>query len=355
MNFSYSRFNLFAGCPFAYKQEYIIKAAKIRSNALDTGSLAHAAIDGYLKHLMNTGQQTDITGMEQIVHQVFYGGEEHGLGSSDYQEILDICQLFADRFILNIDTAYGAEEWIEVPLGKDLMRMKIDFTEIEGNTATITDWKSDRAIRSQSDIDKDFQLQVYAWGLWKQLPYLEEFVVRLNFICYFATRETVIYADQMEQIEKQIVGQMEQIKAEREFKATPGKYCQWCPYTANCPLTISNIVSCKDGHDAERLFGEILMMQRKIDERKEALRAYTNTNGSVELNGMMIGHIPSTGKKIEDVEAFIEAAKVSNIDWHKYISIDGRRVEKFKRHEIIGELFKENTTTRFQIKKAKEE
>jgi CRISPR/Cas system-associated exonuclease Cas4 (RecB family) len=355
MNFSYTRLDLFSSCPFAYKQKYIVKAAEIRSEALDTGSIAHAAIDRYLKHLIETGQQTDITAMADIVHGVFYGGEEHGLGSSEYQEVFDICQLFADRFILNPDTAYGPEEWFEHKIGPDLMRGKIDWLEMDGNAAVVTDWKSDRAIRSQSDVDSDFQLKVYAWGLWRMFPHIEEIIVRLNFIRYFVPRETVIYSDEMPQIEKQITSQIEQIKAEKEFKATPGKFCQWCPYTEACPLVISNLISCQNADDAERLFGEILMMQRKIDERKEALKAYTNKNGVIELNGMIIGYTPSTSNSIKDVKAFIDASERNDIKWMDYVNIDGRKIKKLERHEVIGELFEETTTTKFQVKKAKGE
>lgn len=59
MAYSYSRLEMYDGCPWAYKKVYVDGIKRPTNDALETGRKVHERIAGYLERLIHQKSQTD--------------------------------------------------------------------------------------------------------------------------------------------------------------------------------------------------------------------------------------------------------------------------------------------------------
>lgn len=364
-DYSFSRLNLFESCPAAFKAKYIDKIPEAPSEALLTGGLIHKIIAEYTKHCLECAVQTDVTEIPAIAQRCFYE-QPAGLGSSKYGEILSLAQYFADTHQANIQYLVGIEEWIQAELagGKYLFRGIIDRLDIEDSAATITDYKTDYQIRSQSDVEHDFQLAVYAWLVSREYPQVEQFEVRLDFVRFNVQRSAVFERGQVEKIEGQIlalIGQVEKAIAERKFPPRPGHFCAWCGYSSRCPAAKqipADVRPITGAEDARAVAEELAILERQVAVRKEALKAYCSQAGPVEANGLTWGFQKVGGLGIENVEGFVQILNEHGLDPRPYLTVNGTKIKKLWEKNGLGEKLKaiavDKSTTRFEGKKVKD-
>lgn len=181
-HYSYTRLGLFETCPRAFKLKYVDRLPEAPSDALVIGRLVHEIIAEYDRHLLQNGLETDVTVLPEITRRVFYK-EPNQLGSTGLAEIEAIMETFAQSHVFHPGVTVGIEEQIKLQLAPDMMFWGVlDLLEIDGTTATIVDYKTDWVVRSQAEVEKDFQLQVYAWAVTREYPQVDTFRARLEFV-----------------------------------------------------------------------------------------------------------------------------------------------------------------------------
>jgi putative RecB family exonuclease len=361
-DYSYSRLNLFENCPAAFCKKYVEKVPEAPSEALATGNLVHKIIAAYSRHCLSQGLESDITAMPGIVRQCFYD-QPCGLASDRYPEVLALAQQWADTHTVPLATLVGIEEWMEAWLAnrKYLFRGIIDRLEIDGTTAIITDWKTDWQLRSQAEVERDFQLAVYAWLVSREYPQVDRFVVKLDFVRYNVVRQAELDMGRVAQVEGQIlglIGQVEQAIKSGKFPPKPGHYCAWCGYSQQCPAAKNipdDVRPITSAEDARRVAEELAVLERQIAVRKEALKAWCNQNGPVKVNGLVWGFHLVESRTIEDVSEFVRLMNEAGVDPRPYLTVNGTKAKKiYGNPELVERLqpiIKDRSYTRFDSKK----
>jgi hypothetical protein len=234
----------------------------------------------------------------------------------------------------------------------------IDLLEIDGNTATIIDYKTDWAVRPQYEVDRDFQLKVYAWLVAQEYPQVTNFKAKLDFVRHSIVREVEMDIGDVLRTEAKLLGLIGLIELEKEFSPKPGAGCAWCNYIEKCPALkdISSTTICKTKEDAIRIAGELALLERQVSDRKEALKAWCSANGPVVANGLQWGFYPTLSKDIDDIQKFIDIVEGLGDDPYKYLSVDGRKAKKlWNRSDVaamLDEISKGKGYTSFKSKKA---
>jgi len=356
-HYSHTRFNQFETCPRSFKLRYLDRIPEKPSDALIIGRLVHEIIAEYDRALLKSGLQTDITLLPEITQMVFYK-KPHHLGSSRFTEIESIIESFANSHIFNPNTTVGIEEKIKLPLSNDILFWAVlDRLEIDDNVATIMDYKTDWAIRSQAETENDFQLHIYAWIVKKEYPQVDTFKARLEFVRHGVVREVDIDPVKVATTEDKIFGLIRQIESEVEFAPRPGEGCSWCSYVDMCPA-LKNLGGSiiKDEQDALRVAGELVLLEKQVADRKEALKKWCNVNGFVETNGLQWGYYVTESKSISDVKEFTKIMRDLGEDPEKYLSVDERRFTKKlqeKYADALASVLVDKSYTRFDSKKTK--
>lgn len=363
-HYSNTQFNLFNGCPQAYKFRYIDKLPERTSEFAILGRLIHDIIAEYDRHLLANKLGTDITALPKIAALIM-GKQDPGHGIdwlAIHWEMDKIVEAFGGAHVCHPEVTVGVEETIDVPIDDETtVTTRLDLLEIEGNVATIVDYKTDHQIRSQTDVEKDSQLHRYAWAVSKAYPQVEEFRGRLEFVRYGAVREVILDGAAIDKTEEAILAQIARMKAETAYLPTPGAGCAWCSYINQCEAIINigdQQIVCLREEDADRIADELALLERQVDDRKAALKFWCNKHGNVVRNGLAWGFWPSFTDSIGDIQKFHTLVAGAGLDPYAYLKVDMTQAKKLYKHPAIGDkvqsLVESKPSTRFDSKKHKE-
>jgi hypothetical protein len=234
----------------------------------------------------------------------------------------------------------------------------IDRLKDEGERIVITDYKTDHQIRSQADVDKDPQLKTYSWMAALKYPRAAEFVCGIDFVRHGVLRETTYTRDDIAAIEKQIVSQIQQIEADRDYKAVPGSACNWCSYTSDCPAVMAgnvDVVSTDD--EAGQAAAQLIALKARVKSLEDLLKPWTSSNGAVQVNGMEVGFFKSESYEYETAE-LMYVLNGNGLSAVEFLKADTSAIKKLAKAdpEIARDLegiAVDKSSTRFTTRKVK--
>ena len=212
------------------------------SEAAARGIEIHETLAIYINHLLETGHSTDLEAFDSLMKRV----------GSEAREVLE---RFRDSHAFDPEQILATELHIE--LDQDFRPIEhsessadyegtLDLVQLHSLTeAEIDDWKSYYQI-----IDADtFQSKFYPLLLMCLNPSLQKVTFVLEFVRYGAsrgveyTRKDLPWLKELARRERARQRQLHDLAAsgEREFKASPGRHCTWCPLLLNgCPVAKTN-------------------------------------------------------------------------------------------------------------------
>lgn len=300
-HYSYSRLEVYEGCPLAYKFQYKDKRQQLPSEALEDGSETHDWLAAYNKYLLEKNLKTDLDWIR---------------GANATPEVKEILDLYSETHILEPGNYVIEEMWRILLKGYNWWGM-IDLLKDEQSHVLITDFKTDHRVRSQTEIDKDRQLRFYAWMASRKYPHADTFVCSIDFVRHGVTRSTTYTVDDIPAIEKEIIAAIERIEADEEFKARPGTRCAWCSWTEICPVLQQGELEVVTGpNDAARAAEQLVVLKARIKTLEDMLKPWCSKEGAIPVNGMQVGYRTSHSAKYD----FNPLAEL--LGQYGYISID---------------------------------
>src|SRR5690606_38649092 len=157
--------------------------------------------------------------------------------------------------------------------------------------------------------------------------------------------------------EESILGAIERIQGEKDWRPAPGSPCTWCAYADRCPAVGQHVdvVRIASPEDAERVAGELAALERQVELRKKALKEWTNEAGPVQVNGLEWGHFLSEPEGIDDIEAFIERCRKIGINPMDFLSVSAQRLRALPAgdRERLADLMVDKSRTAFRSRKVK--
>lgn len=314
-HYSYSKLNLYDGCPRAFHERYIEKRPEVESDALKLGSEVHEWIAEYNKHLVRAGTSTDLAFLRDA-----------GC-SGECREMLD---RYGETHLLELGT-YRIEEMWKLPVGRFTLWAKIDLLRDQETVITIEDLKSDHALRSQAALEKDFQLQTYAWCAGQKYPAAESFLCTLDFVRHGVTRSVTYTRDDLPEIETEILRRIEVIEADKDYAPTPGSQCEWCSWTKTCPAIKEGgieVITCTE--DAVTLAEEKIAIEARLKRVNSLLQPHCTAEGPIQSNGMEVGYWRSESITYPDTIALDRVLIDNNLNHFDYYKPDVTALKKLK-------------------------
>lgn len=236
--FSYSRLKKFEDCPFQFFKKYILGKEEPKTFPLALGSAAHDAIEGAL-----SGKDKSLALGEAIMEQDYF---------DDYKvDTLDTINTL-NEFIANAPVDYllekddlEIEKYFKIPLSDEDNAPYIrGYIDVIVDKQEIWDWKTNRF---SYDVTEEHQQGLYAWAIAKKYE-MEDIDARLFFLRNkWYSKHTYTQEDQEEARKwaynlaldiqrrlQELKKEPTMLKAAELFQANTNKYCEYCPFVAEC-------------------------------------------------------------------------------------------------------------------------
>jgi len=369
---SHSKLQLADDCLFAYKKKYLEKVDEPISSPGRVGSAFHRFTLLYGQHCIDNHLETDITVVPELVKKAVFTGDWQGeeLGSNIYQEVLGLSLQFGETHVFQPERIISLEErfpsgwdpdknlWPEPNLSHNHTFVGIiDRLELgdEPDTVVIHDYKTSWAVESQSQVEKDPQLRRYAWLVHQEYPQFKRFLVRLDYVRHNIIREAgPLTIDEVEDTEKEIISALNQLQGIKEFPATPGERCAYCGYSEICPAIEDNMKVIINGEDeAVKTAREILLLEKRLNDRKKALQMFTATGGKIQVDQTEFGYFRSESSDISNIREFLDRLlnELGEYAWD-YLKVDARKLKTLLKNEqnmtMLRDLLVDKSYTTFR-------
>jgi len=373
--YSYSKFNLFERCPFAWKLHYIEKIPEVKTPALIIGDLVHRSIAEYMTHLKKTGCQTDLEKLSELTRKY---GRLSGQYSDEYEAYIPAMRELTlppvEKTAIEVDVAAdadwrGCDFWAE----DAFLRGKVDFMyQPSEETVVIVDWKTNRYIPPEA-IERDKQTKLYALLGSLLVPDAAEFVVELFYLRYSYPRRATMTRGDLEETREWVLETVDKIESEQEWPPTPGAHCDWCSYVSRCPAAKRALGEAEDlvlppAIETDRQAKELTELYKMLgvvrDRVGQLLKTWIEAHGGVEIAGEKLDLYPvesiqwSTPEQKGKLVTVLRQGGIAREAIWDVFSTNKTAVTSFLRREKRKKLLKEALATgertvsvRFNFKK----
>lgn len=265
---SYSKLSCYTACP----QRYAFKYGEPRrveppTQAAIRGSIFHSWPEAYARHCHEAGdRRTDYD-------------EGRKLASSYPPEVRELAEQFLAQvefdWSLILSRGDSIEREFEVALPDDYgsLRGRVDLVQWnEGDKELwVTDWKSGWGGEKPERCPP--QLECYAWAIAQEFEQAERVSAYAHFVGNGVTHDWAFWRDEL--TPNWALSVIDRIRADEEFRATPGQACEFCGYTNVCPLfTADPIVHPTGLGTAETAYEQIIAAKARIAKITDGLKVF---------------------------------------------------------------------------------
>ena len=349
MRISYSALNTFKQCPKKYHYQEIEKRKAPKSKEALFGTAVHETLrymfsrDPLFPTLEEVFARFRALLAESKMkeeHKERYGQAGEKMLKSFYLKnppwnfnVIDL----ESRFEVALDDASTGRHHVLVG--------KIDrIDKPDEKTYEIIDYKTSSRLPSQGTVDNDLQLSLYQLGLQKRWPHVvpENIKLSLYFLRADEKLSTKREAGALQETEAHILSDLRTIEkkaADSNFPPVPSALCNWCGYRPICPawrhLYEKEKAPLAGNISTEDLVREFILLKKEIAEREMRLKElsgrineYLNANGLERLFGdsMIIARKIQERTSI-DMERLREALEVVGV-WDHVLSPDEKLLKK---------------------------
>lgn len=378
---SHTRLEVADACLFRFWMRYVQRVQEPPSPPLLEGAGFHRIAEAYGRHCVENGVASDLDAVEGFVRNVCFNPMD-GIGAAYFDGLRAMAGAWAGKTAFDPMRVMGFEErfpsgwdpeageYPEPNVGRHVFVGVVDRLEVEdGETLVIHDYKTDRALRSQAQVERDYQLRRYVGLVAQEYPQFSRYKVRLEFVRFGVVREAVFGPDVGRQALAEVEDQLDQLEAkvravregradvEEAFPATPGEACAFCSYVRECPVyrMQSAPTVIQSDEDARKAAEEILVLRRRIDELSKGLQAYFKQAAPVAVGGQLVGYHAKERIVFRDAQAFHDAAVQAGESPWAFLSVDNRRARRLLGREEFSGVAEVEVSTRFGFEKIEAE
>lgn len=362
MKFSWSKINSYETCPFMFKCQSIDNRITEVNPLMIVGRVTHHAINLYNKHCFAKKVEHDFDKWKDCAYMAL---ETENLEAEHYPDVMKMVESYAQSHMIPLESAIGAEEGIALTrdykvtewMAPDVwFRSQLDYLQIAGNQAKITDYKSGWLLSAPK-----LQMKIYAWAVKKAYPQVEQFEIEVDFVRHEYQERFTVTDEEIPEIERMILTKTNKIEKDTKYKPNVGIACSYCGCWRWCPAMKEQDIGFKmpmDDQEAAALAAKLEQYTKLKAEAQKILRTFCDNHGEVIAGGKKYGFSVSSGYDIEDVSQFIAGAEDLGVDVFDCLTINNRDLkpklmnEAFK--EFVEKIAKKTIAVKFTSKKYKE-
>ena len=167
-------------CMYAFSQKYELGIPEIPSRPLHIGRLLATTVELYQTHCFENKVATDLTEIGAIARAV-YAEQGQGVPLDVLDEVLRVCEWYAQSYSLDLDRLVGVEMWLPptgvAPFalaGRDVVG-KVDqlLMDDDGRLAIVVDQKSNWSAWSDDEVREKLQSRLYPLLVMHSFPEVE--------------------------------------------------------------------------------------------------------------------------------------------------------------------------------------
>lgn len=281
---------------------YLLRELRARRNrktgsqesVTNIGRGLHAFAERYYQHCWSKGVQTDVEAGAEIAERMLAGS---GLEEAAREDFLSQALGIVESEIVPPKGTTDLETEIHTPDGRFFGTPDIVERLFRGDPAAIriTDRKSWRRWRSDTEAKREIQLPFYAGIMATLEPHVERFHLR-----YVYTRfrkdypanpdEWVLTREEALAFLATMHKRADELDQVRDFKACAGTQCDYCQLAAgSCPLVESGeVVVIKDAASAKAAAERLYAIEKAAKDLKTRLKGWIDGHEPVALDGVTL-------------------------------------------------------------------
>lgn len=368
-HFSWSSLSLHRDCPGAWCDKYLRGLEEELSDPQIFGSAFHGLSALYDEHCQAEKTGTDPAAIDRIFDAYMVAHPEAIAQSTE------IKQLFTE-YVHGHTVDYEHQIAVEWPLETRIDEHKLtgilDRIYQEDGELTIRDLKTDGAIRSQADVDRDEQLGIYALLARDHYKWPNPITVEMQFVRYGVIRRSIRDGEAIERVREKIAQEIALITTRYEawcegntdaFPYRVGSRCSICGFASRC-LRIRELAA-EEGRiivvttdDALRVATAMVALDERLKQTKKALKPYCSEHGNLEVNGLVVGFHKTESYRYPTVTV---ASILQNYDEEPliYMNVSATAIKRAMRaseelRAAVERVREDASYTRFEARKLKE-
>lgn len=322
------------GCPRRFYHHYILQKER-PSYEKDIGKAVHDVIKRWHR---DPALNVELAAWQEAMkHETLKLGD----AADAVEEVLIMFRAFKKRFQPDPGAQVYVERTLKVQFGQngDAFTGTPDYVAVYPNgLGRLLDYKTGRL--KQEDT---MQMKVYAWLGSLHYGYKECRAERMYLRSEEETEPEVFGPGDFAEAQKWVREGFKEVRArlqKDDFPPRPNRFCAHCLSVLDCPAAPDvDLPFAKPENDEEvqRLAGQYLVLEARLDRMKEFLKEHIKNSGPVEACGVVFDfHQSEPGKTVEDLGAFHKLLVDKGLDPWEYFNVDGRSLKKLIRQDLPG-------------------
>ncbi len=233
MRLSYSKLNTYRQCALRYRFTYLDRLPRRPRRLFRAGRRIHQTL---MRWLTYAGAGPPRWPEVEAAYESAWrsSGEAPSTDSRDYLEGLEILREFHEANLDRPCRPVLLEHKFVVPLGAHALVGALDRVDATPTGYEVLDYKLDRELRTQQEVDEDLQLGLYQLALEEGKGIRPE-SLSLYFLRHNVQRTTVRTPEQTRELARWVVAAGNDITADRNWEPCVGDHCGGCDFRAICP------------------------------------------------------------------------------------------------------------------------
>ena len=249
-SFSHSKLGTFETCKLRYKFQYIDKIKVEAEDTIETylGSMVHEALEKLYRDI----RFEKLMSLEEllafynerweenwkdsiIIVKTDYTAENYRkMGERMLTDYHARHQPFDQGRIIGLET----QDFLSLDeQGRYKFHIRIDrLMDMGDGLYEVHDYKTGSSLSKQEELDQDRQLAMYSQ--WVRQNFKDFKKVRLvwHFLAFDKEMDSYRTSAELEKLQNEILGQIQEIETTEEFPANVTWLCDWCLYKPLCPM-----------------------------------------------------------------------------------------------------------------------
>ncbi len=315
--FSFSKLTSADRCLARHREEYErdLRLPQTYSHPREVGKGFHACADRYKAELHASGMEQDLALIPTIVEN-YFSTDREVTTTATYDDVFFLFRSWAAKYRHNPKTYLGAEFLLqrELPETNIIIEGWPDHVDVQndelGPIVVSDDLKS--GYSSTVTPEHEFQGEIVDWML---LPMFEGSRVGWRVSMPRADFSSPIvefkpeYSQRLEARMRSIIARVHRAREEKNWPATPGSACAYCPIAATCRernvLADLNVI-VTNAEEAQKAGVDLIILNAAYDQRRAQLKAWADEEGPVEVGDSTIGYVTKPGGlKIADPKSLV--------------------------------------------------
>lgn len=250
---------------------------------------------------------------ERVARQVLRTPEDADrLPRDAYEEVLDLVARWVTRAVFPPNAEHEVSS--RVTIAERVHSARLDVVSFEAGVVTVRDYKT--GWTPPASTDTATQGHVYAVHALAMHPDAVAVQWIPDFVRFDFDSPSTITPDEVEMTVEWMAAGAARIDAAYragKFPAEPGRWCASCPRSLECPVPeqARPAAFVTDEDAAREQMDALLVEERRIVERKQAIRGYLEANDqrAFDHNGEQIGWSDKPGSRLD-----AKAAKAAGFD-----------------------------------------